>query len=273
MKINAVWHSTHRMPQRATMKERARWHAAHAKHCGCRPIPATVQTYPLGKEVKPTQAPVVVGVADHNGWAMLVSVAAVDGEPTVIDRRRVELIKKGVPSQPYHHETTALGKAEAEQLVRRVKRSVAACTATALDRLSADLSPAYRVTSIAIRQPPLDALPATVADAHASYYVFCRADGMLYHSMIVSAARDRDWDVLLNHRGEEISKAAEALQMEMADVERFINDLKSSLGPPWSAEHRNAFAAGIAGLAKQVRLRAPRVDLAANRKTRRVANR
>lgn len=223
--------------------------------------------------MKSTQAPVVVGVADHNGWAMLVSVAAIDGEATVIDRRRVELIEKGVPSQPYHHETTALGKTEAEQLVRKVKRSVAACAAVALDRLSADLSPKYRVTSIAIRHPPLDTLPATVADAHASYFVFCRADGMLYHSTMVSAASERDWDVLLHHRGEEIAKAAEALRMETSDVERFVNDLKSTLGPPWSAEHRNAFAAAIAGLAKQVRLRAPRVDDGTSRKARRASNR
>jgi hypothetical protein len=45
MKINATWHSKHRMPSHATMKQRARWHVAHAKHCGCRPVPATVQPY------------------------------------------------------------------------------------------------------------------------------------------------------------------------------------------------------------------------------------
>lgn len=197
--------------------------------------------------------PVVVGVADHNGWAMLVTVAAIDGHPTVIDRRRVELIEKGVPSQPYHHETTALGETEAEQLVRKVKRSVAACTALALDRLSADLSPRYHVSSVTIRQPPLDDLPPTVADVHRSYYVFCRADGMLYHSAIVSAARERGWNVLLHIRGEEVGRAAEALRADTADVERFINELKSNLGPPWSAEHRHAFAAAIAGLGERSR--------------------
>jgi len=192
--------------------------------------------------------PAVVGVADHNGWAVLVTAAMVGGQPTVIDRRRVELIEKGLPSQPYHHETVSLGKADAEALVHRVKRSVAACTALALDRLSADVSPKYRVTSVAIRQPPLDSLPSTVADAHRSYYVFCRADGMLYHSAIAAAARQRNWDVLLHRRGEEMEMAAEALRKDAAGVERFINDLKTRLGPPWTAEHRNAFAAAIAGL-------------------------
>ena len=217
--------------------------------------------------------PVVVGVADHNGWAMLVSVAAIDGHPTVIDRRRVELIEKGLPSQPYHHETTALAETEAEQLVRKVKRSVAASTALALDRLSSDLSPQYRVSSITIRQPPLDDLPATVAEAHRSYYVFCRADGMLYHSAVVSAARERGWDPLLHRRGEELAKAAETLGVSVDDVERFINDLRSTLKSPWTAEHRHAFAAAIAGLGKQSRLRPLRIEPSATAGSRRAANR
>jgi hypothetical protein len=217
--------------------------------------------------------PVVVGVADHNGWAMLVSVAAIDGHPTVIDRRRVELIEKGLPSQPYHHETTALAATEAEQLVRKVKRSVAASTVLALDRLSSDLSPQYRVSSITIRQPPLDDLPATVAEAHRSYYVFCRADGMLYHSAIVSAARERGWDVLVHRRGEEPGRAAETLGVSVDDVERFINDLRSTLKSPWTAEHRHAFAAAIAGLGRQSRLKPLRIEPRATAGARRASNR
>jgi hypothetical protein len=203
--------------------------------------------------------PAVVGVADHNGWAMLVTVAAIDDLPAVVDRRRVELIEKGLPSQPYHHETVGLGEAEAEQLVRKVKRSVAACAALAFDRLSADLSREYRISSVAIRQPPLDEFPATVADVHRSYYVFCRADAMLYHSAIISDADRRGWPVLLHRRGEELELAADALRLDASHLERFINDLKSTLGPPWSAEHRNAFAAAIAGLSRLARLRAQRI--------------
>jgi hypothetical protein len=42
MAINAGWHSKNRMPRGAKMDERIRWHLAHAKACGCRPIPASV---------------------------------------------------------------------------------------------------------------------------------------------------------------------------------------------------------------------------------------
>jgi hypothetical protein len=197
--------------------------------------------------------PVVVGVADHNGWAVLVSAAAVNGEPTVVDRRRVKLIANGVPTQPYHHETLALSDAEAEQLLRKVKRSIAEWTAVALDRLSADLRPRYRVSAITIRHAPLPRLPATVGEVHASYHTLCRADGMLYHSAICTAARDRNWMLEFHRRGEEVTRAAEAMQASTEDVERFLQDLRQTLRPPWTVEHRNAFAAAIAALRKRQR--------------------
>lgn len=40
--INKSWHAAHVMPPRATAAERLKWHRAHAKACGCRPIPASL---------------------------------------------------------------------------------------------------------------------------------------------------------------------------------------------------------------------------------------
>ena len=191
---------------------------------------------------------VVVGVSDHSGWAHLVSAALVDGEPAVVDRRRVELIEDGIPTQPYHHETLALKKADAERLLLTVRQSIAACTARAFDRLAADLAPRYPVSAIAMREPTLARLPETVAEAHRSYHTMCRADGMLYHAAICAAARQRHWELVFHRRGEELTKAAAALQTSTSEIERFVNGLKQT--PPWTAEHRNAFAAAIGSLKK-----------------------
>jgi hypothetical protein len=143
----------------------------------------------------------------------------------------------------------------AEQLLRRVSRSIAASTAQAFEHLATDLSPRYRVSSMTIRQPPLDLLPATVREVHASYYTTCRADGMLYHSAICTAARRRGWNLVLHGRGEELERAAAALRTPPAEVARFINNLRETLGPPWSGEHRDAFAAALASLSTASRLR------------------
>jgi uncharacterized protein YdhG (YjbR/CyaY superfamily) len=41
-KVNAAWHRRNRMPQGVTQYRRAVWHLAHARACGCRPIPKSV---------------------------------------------------------------------------------------------------------------------------------------------------------------------------------------------------------------------------------------
>jgi hypothetical protein len=38
-KINADWHHANRMPRNATTEQRIAWRRAHARNCGCRPIP------------------------------------------------------------------------------------------------------------------------------------------------------------------------------------------------------------------------------------------
>ncbi len=43
----------------------------------------------------------IIGVSDHGGWAVLVTVA---GDGTLLDRRRVELVDKDLPKIPHHSE-------------------------------------------------------------------------------------------------------------------------------------------------------------------------
>lgn len=41
-KTNKSWHEQHRMPKNPTLQQRIDWHLAHARACGCRPIPASL---------------------------------------------------------------------------------------------------------------------------------------------------------------------------------------------------------------------------------------
>jgi hypothetical protein len=43
----------------------------------------------------------IIGVSDHNGWAVLVSLSS-DG--AFLDRRRIELVDASLPKLPHHHE-------------------------------------------------------------------------------------------------------------------------------------------------------------------------
>jgi hypothetical protein len=198
-------------------------------------------------------APCVVSVAEHTGWAHLVCVAARGNVPAVIARRRVTLIDKGLPTLPYEHETAAMREDEANAVIARVRRSIAARTSDALRRVVIELAPAHTVVAVAIREPPFDALPATVAAVRTSYRLLCAADGMLYQRAVCRAARQLELEVHLCRRGEEVARAARGLGVTPAEIEEFVSRTGRPAGPPWTQEHRRAYAAGIAVLAARAR--------------------
>ena len=198
-------------------------------------------------------APCVVSVAEHTGWAHLVCVAARGSVPAVIARRRVTLIDQGLPTLPYEHDTTALREDEANAVVARVRRSIAAVTSEALRRVVSELAPDHTAVALAIREAPFDDLPATVAAVRRSYRLLCAADGMLYQLAICHAARQLKLEVQMCRRGEETARAAQQLGVTPADIEEFVGRVGRPAGPPWTQEHRRAYAAGIAVLAAHTR--------------------
>lgn len=201
--------------------------------------------------MKPT--PCVISVADHAGWTHIVCVAAPDGVPAVVERRRVSTIDAGLPTMPYHHESLEMREDEADALIARVQRSVARSTSRALRQVVTGLAPAYSVVALAIREPPFPALPGTVAVVRQSYQLQCAADGMMYQLALCRAARDLGLEVDQCRRGEEVTRAAALLEVHPHDLESFISGTGRPAGPPWTAEHRRAYAAGIAALAARAR--------------------
>jgi len=197
--------------------------------------------------------PCVVSVADHAGWAHFVCVAPEGNVPSVIDRRRVATIDDGLPTMPYHHESLGMREDEANALIARVRRSIAARTSGALRQVVSDLAPSYRFVALAIREPPYPELPDTVVVARQSYQLQCAADGMMYQLAMCRAARDIGLEVDLCRRGEEIARASARLGVHPRDMESFVSVVGRPPGPPWAEEHRRAYAAGIAALAAHAR--------------------
>jgi hypothetical protein len=107
--------------------------------------------------------------------------------------------------------------------------------------------------ALAIREPPFPSIPTSVAAVHASYQLRCSADGMMYQQAICRAASGLRLAVQLCKRGEESARAADQLGVTPGDVEDFVSRSGRPAGPPWTEEHRRAFAAGIAALAPHVR--------------------
>jgi hypothetical protein len=184
-------------------------------------------------------------------------VAASRGSPVVVDRRRITLIEPGVPTQPYHHDTVGMPRREAERLVVRVRDSVMRTTLAGLIGLRDGLQPTYTIVAMTLRAPTLPYVPVTVAEAHASAAVMYRADGLLYHDALCTAARRLRLAVEFHERGTEAALAAERLGVTLEQLDRFLELAGGNLGPPWRKEHRLAAAAAMAALADRARVALP----------------
>ncbi|HSS21567.1 MAG TPA: hypothetical protein VLL54_15950 [Pyrinomonadaceae bacterium] len=188
-----------------------------------------------------------IGVEDHYGWANLVSVVASGRDIIVIDKRRVELIEPKLPASPYHHETLQMQAREAEKLVKAVKASANKRARLALASLIRELAPA-NCSTISIRTPPLAELPVKVSEAHANYFVMCRADGMIYHQALTRAAGQLELNVFHFEKSKIIELAARVRGLKSATLERRLKALGSTLGPPWQQGHVVVCAGALAAL-------------------------
>lgn len=167
----------------------------------------------------------IIGVSDHGGWAVLVTVA---GDGTLLDRRRVELVDEDLPAIPHHHEAQMLPLEEAVALVARVRVSAERHAAIALDAVARAVP---RVLGIALRNCPK--LPPTVAERLADYRSRNVADWVMYREALAGAAAARGWPV---HWYDAKRVLAEAQ----------LPDVRKAIGPPWSQDHKLAMAAALA---------------------------
>ncbi len=106
----------------------------------------------------------VIGASDHYARAELVTLAVADSALVFLDRRRVELIDKGLPkglpSAPYHHEALELDIRAATDLVNRVRRSVAEHASAAISTMLAT----FRARVLILPASPYDSLPDSLEE-------------------------------------------------------------------------------------------------------------
>jgi hypothetical protein len=183
---------------------------------------------------KPTA---VVGVWDHWGWAVLVTVQP-GGE--LLDRRRVTLIEEGLPPYPHHHDGQSLAPERAVALVKRVQASVRRCARVAIAALAGDLR--TPIGGIAIRACP--ALPPTIAERISDYRAHNVADSVMYRQALAEAAAARRWFVSWYEARLVEGQAARALGKRA--VRGRLDAPGEALGPPWTKDHRLAMAAALA---------------------------
>jgi len=179
----------------------------------------------------------IIGVSDHGGWAVLVTVAA-GGK--LLDRRRVELVDEDLPKIPHHSEGQTLPVEEAAGLVELVRMSAERHAKLALDAVAAAVPGG--IAGVALRECP-SWLPSTTAGRLSDYRSRNVADWVMYRRALAGAAEARGWAVAWYDSRKVVDAAGNALGI--ASFDAHFSKLRKSFGPPWGNDHKLAMAAAI----------------------------
>jgi hypothetical protein len=176
-----------------------------------------------------------MGIADHLGWAVVVTA---DDDHRVVDRRRIELVAEGLSPAPIHYDRGESSDEAIAALVEEVRASCRRVAGAALDELATSL-PAP-VASVSLRTWPED-LPTDLEVLRRSPWE-ARADAVMYRQVLDELSRARGWEV---HRYDAKTVEAHAAEVLGDRADDVLSGPRRRLGPPWAKDHRVALAATV----------------------------
>lgn len=190
-----------------------------------------------------------LGVRMHSGWGVLVAVCGEPESLEITDRRRIVVTQPAVPggNQPYHYAAN-LKLPEAERYLANSAAVSERLAFAAIEEVIRKLEE-YRVAGSAVLLASGRALPplAKVLVAHPLIHT---AEGEFFRSAVsracerlqipVTAIRERDLE----------EQAKTAFGNRAKEVKRSIASLGSSIGSPWTKDHKTAALAAAIILVK-----------------------
>ncbi|HTE54118.1 MAG TPA: hypothetical protein VK698_24860 [Kofleriaceae bacterium] len=193
-----------------------------------------------------------LGCRIHTGWAAGVVLAGPVDSPRVLDRRRLDLVDTADPTSAHvFHRAADLPLPAAAELIDRARSDARARAAAALDAVMADLLAAghhLRALGMVLSKGRLPTdLPAILR----SHPLLHSAEGDLYRTALLDAARHRGLAVTGVAATDLYATAAKQLHRNEADLRRQATELGRSLGKPWAQDQKES--AMVAWLALESR--------------------
>jgi hypothetical protein len=170
---------------------------------------------------------------------MLVAVADEGDALRIVHRCRVELLPSGTGRFVYH-EAAELPLADAERLIKTIRQTAEATARTNIRNAIAHLKVTRACISTGSASVPNDL--GTVLQSHARIHA---AEGALYFGATASACRDLGIPLITVRERDVWRLASMSAQMSEADLKDRIDDVRKTLGPPWTADHKSAAAAAL----------------------------
>jgi len=190
--------------------------------------------------------PVALGFRMHSGWGVLVAVSGDTDSLSVIDRRRIVVMDPATPGgkQPYHY-AAELSPEKTEQHIAKCGALSENMAHEAIKQILAELGERkYRVASAAVLMAAGRSLPSLpeILRAHPLIHT---AEGEFFRKSVSNACQRLKIPVTHIRERELEEQAKSAFGKEAALVSRRISTMGSTIGPPWTADHKAAALAAL----------------------------
>ncbi len=192
--------------------------------------------------------PAVVGFRAHSGWAACVAIAGSVKSPYPIDRRRIELISKGTPKQPYHA-AEKLSLVEAAQLIDYSVEDARRLAVEGLGAVKRKLaSEGFSLRKVALLTGS-GRSTSDLAAVMASHALIHTAEGELFREALAFASQEAGLS-LERVREKTIFEVAEArLRVPQTELQSALIEMGKALGPPWTQDQKQSALAAWLSLA------------------------
>jgi hypothetical protein len=191
--------------------------------------------------------PVAIGIRPHSGWGAVVVVAGSPGAVEVVDRRKIVItdpIIQGA-NQPYHFAK------DLPDPDRYLSECAAASERLAWEALREVVSEARRrqkaVAGCAILLASGRKLPA-LANILASHPLIHTAEGEFFRQAFRRAGERLKLEVTGIREMDLDDRSQMTFGASVKSLQREIAGLGKSLGPPWTADQKNACLAALLAL-------------------------
>jgi len=196
-----------------------------------------------------------LGIRMHSGWGVLVAVSGAAHSVEIMDRRRIAIIDPAIAgaAQPYHYAAslglTAMTLAESERHLAACAAASGRLSLAAVGEVVRELDGRnYRVVGSAVLLASGRPLPS-LSKILAAHPLIHTAEGEFFRHAISQACESLKIPVTAIRERELEERAKMAFGTAAGRMLRRIASLGSSIGPPWTKDHKSAALAAAIVLA------------------------
>ena len=192
------------------------------------------------------------GVQMHSGWGVLVAVSGDANSVEILDRRRIVTADPVMPGaiQPYHF-AVRLALPEQETHLAHCAEASSRLAATAMAEVIKELDTRrYRIVGAAVLLASGRSLPP-LAKILAAHPLIHTAEGEFFATQPAKLAQICTFRSRQSACGNLMSAQDVAFGNAARKVKDNVAKLGSSVGPPWTKDHKTAALAALLVLARK----------------------